>query len=183
MDTIKLLTWALFLLLASCQQEELSSFDRHFTNDTMRIDYFHTGDAKFENVEIDERILIIRFDAQLHFANTTYFKDKLQEFSNYKGDKLKLLIIDGESLNSLDSSAIYALNEILNYFNRKNIEVAFTGLKGPVRDTINKSELIHKIGVDHCFMSIQEAVDCYESLCNDKPVEKKYQEYIKQSNK
>ena len=145
--------------------------------------HFYRNRKRFEDVEIDERILIIRFDAQLHFANTTYFKDKLQEFANYKGDKLKLLIIDGESLNSLDSSAIYALNEVLNYFHRNNIEVAFTGLKGPVRDTINKSELIHKIGVDHCFMSIQEAVNCYESMCNEEPIEKKYQEYIKQSNK
>ena len=145
--------------------------------------HFYRNRKRFKDVEIDVRTLIIRFDAQLHFANTTYFKDKLQEFAKYKGDKLKLLIIDGESLNSLDSSSIYALNEVLDYFTKKNVEVYFTGLKGPVRDTINKSELIHKIGVDHCFMSIQEAVDCYESMCNDEQIEKKFQKYIKQSNK
>ncbi len=145
--------------------------------------HFYRNRKRFKDVEIDEKILIIRFDAQLHFANTTYFKDKLQEFANYKGDKLKLLIIDGESLNSLDSSAIYALNEILDYFHTKKVEVFFTGLKGPVRDTFNKSELILKIGSDHCFMSIQEAVDCYESMCNDKPIDKKYQKYINQTNK
>lgn len=144
--------------------------------------HFYRNRKRFKDIEIDDEILIVRFDAQLHFANTTYFKDKLQEFANFKGDKLKLLIIDGESLNRLDSSAIYALNEILDYFKEKNVDVVFTGLKGPVRDTINKSDLINKIGVDHCFMSIQEAVDCYKSGCNDKPSEKKYQKYIKQSN-
>ncbi len=144
--------------------------------------HFYRNRKRFKDIEIDDEILIVRFDAQLHFANTTYFKDKLQEFANFKGDKLKLLIIDGESLNRLDSSAIYALNEILDYFKEKNVDVVFTGLKGPVRDTINKSDLINKIGVDHCFMSIQEAVDCYKSRCNDKPSEKKYQKYIKQSN-
>ena len=144
--------------------------------------HFYRNRKRFKDIEIDDEILIVRFDAQLHFANTTYFKDKLQEFAAYKGDKLKLLIIDGESLNRLDSSAIYALNEILDYFKMKNVEVVFTGLKGPVRDTINKSNLIDKIGIDHCFMSIQEAVDCYEDLCNNQPKEKKHQKYIQQSN-
>jgi SulP family sulfate permease len=65
----------------------------------------------------------------------------------------------------------------------KNVEVVFTGLKGPVRDTINRSKLIDKIGINHCFMSIQEAVDCYESMFNEELIEKKFQKYIKQSNK
>jgi len=145
--------------------------------------HFYRNKERFKDVEIDERILIIRFDAQLHFANTTYFKDKLQEFAKYKGDNLRLLIIEGESLNNVDSSAIYAISEILDYFHSKNVEVFFSGLKGPVRDTFDKSEIIYKIGVNNCFISIQEAVDSYESMCNDKPVTKKYQKYTKQSNK
>ncbi len=145
--------------------------------------HFYRNKERFKDVEIDERILIIRFDAQLHFANTTYFKDKLQEFARYKGDNLRLLIIEGESLNNVDSSAIYAISEILDYFHSKNVEVFFSGLKGPVRDTFDKSEIIYKIGVNNCFISIQEAVDSYESMCNDKPVTKKYQKYTKQSNK
>ncbi len=144
--------------------------------------HFYRNRKRFKNVLIDEDILIVRFDAQLHFANTTYFKDKLQEFAEYKGDKLKLLIIDGESLNNLDSSAIYALDEIINYFNNKNVDIVFTGLKGPVRDTLKKSGLIHKIGDDNCFMSIQEAVDCYKNNCMEKPKKMKFKEYIKQTN-
>ncbi len=144
--------------------------------------HFYRNRKRFKDVIIDDEILIIRFDAQLHFANTAYFKDKLQEFARYKGDKLKLVIIDGESLNNLDSSAVFALEEILDYFNSKHIDVAFTGLKGPVRDTINKSDLIYKIGVDRCFMSIQEAVDCYENTCKGKEDEHKFNQYINQTN-
>ncbi len=144
--------------------------------------HFYRNRKRFKDVIIDDEILIIRFDAQLHFANTAYFKDKLQEFARYKGDKLKLVIIDGESLNNLDSSAVFALEEILDYFNSKHIDVAFTGLKGPVRDTINKSDLIYKIGVDRCFMSIQEAVDCYENTCKGKDDEHKFNQYINQTN-
>jgi len=144
--------------------------------------HFYRNRKRFEDVLIDDEILIIRFDAQLHFANTTYFKDKLQEFAAYKGDKLKVVIIDGESMNSLDSSAVYALNEIIDFFSAKGVEVVFTGLKGPVRDIINKSGLIDKIGYDRCFMSIQEAVDCYESICKNESKDTKFQKFIKQSN-
>ena len=40
--------------------------------------HFYRNKDRFNDVEIDDEILIIRYDAQLHFANTTFFKDKLQ---------------------------------------------------------------------------------------------------------
>ena len=141
--------------------------------------HFYRNRKRFNDVEINEEILIIRFDAQLHFANTSYFKDKLKEFSIFKGDRLKLLIIDGESLNSLDSSAIYALTEVWNYFKNKHVQIAFTGLKGPVRDRMSQSGLTQKIGPNNFFMSIQEAVEYFDSGFK---TEKRYEEYINQSN-
>lgn len=145
--------------------------------------HFYRNVERFDNLIINEEILIFRFDAQLYFANTTYFKDKLQNFTKEKGDKLKLVIINGESLNDLDSSAVYALDEILDYYENKNISVAFTSLKGQVRDHLVKSGLMKKIRYDHCFMSIQEAVDWFERNRQEMPNKYNYQEYIKQSNR
>ncbi len=145
--------------------------------------HFYRNVSRFKDLIINDEILIVRFDAQLHFANTTFFKDKLQEFAKVKGDNLKLLIIDGESLNALDSSAIYAIDEILDYFNALQVAVAFTGLKGQVRDALRKSSLMHKIRYDHCFMSIHEAVNSFEKMCLHLPKKYGYQEYIKQSNR
>ena len=143
---------------------------------------FYRNIKRFENLHVNKEILIIRFDAQLYFANTTYFKDKLQEFAEQKGHDLKLIIIDGESLNALDGSAIYALDEIHDYFTRLQVIVAFTGLKGPVRDALRHSGLINKIQYDHCFMSIQDAIDSYEnkSLHFSKNID--HEKYIKQTN-
>ncbi|MEN8124220.1 MAG: solute carrier family 26 protein [Bacteroidota bacterium] len=145
--------------------------------------HYYRNIKRFDNLVINNETLIIRFDAQLYFANTTYFKDKLQELAKEKGDDLKLIIIDGDSINALDSSAIYALEEMLDYFNNLNISVAFTGIKGPVRDTLAKSGLMKKIRYDHCFMNIQEAIDCFDQMCLTDKKTKSYQEYIKQINR
>jgi len=125
--------------------------------------YLYRNIMRFKDLEIYKDILIIRFDAQLHFANTTFFKDTLFCEATKKGNDLKIIIIDGESLNNLDSSGVYALQEVLNHFKTKGIELYFSGLKGPVRDTIFKSGIISEIGKQHCFMSIQEAVDFYKN--------------------
>ena len=140
--------------------------------------HFYRNRKRFKDVEIEDDLLIVRFDSQLHFANTTFFKDKLYEFAAYKGDKLKMLIIDGESINQLDSSAIYALFEVLEYFNQKNIKIAFTGLKGPTRDKMILSGFMEKADEKLFFMSIQEAVDWYYTG-NQKS---KFKKYLKQKN-
>jgi len=145
--------------------------------------HFYKNVNRFKDVKIDKELLIIRFDAQLHFANTTYFKDKLKEFEKEKGSALKMIIINGQSLNALDSSAIYALDEIHDDLTSQGIAMTFAGLKGPVRDAMVKSKLMKKIRYDHCFMSIQEAVDCFHNNCFDLPKSYSFQEYTKQSNR
>ena len=145
--------------------------------------HFYRNISRFEDdLIIKDDVLIIRFDAQLYFANTTFFKDKLEELVTKKGEKLKLIIIDGESMNSLDSSGVHALLDVINTYQAKGLKIAFSGMKGPVRDAMRKGGVIDKISFDHCFMSLQEAVDCYEGMCNDTPKEKKFNKFIEQSN-
>lgn len=146
--------------------------------------HFYRNVSRFEGLlNTTDDVLIVRFDAQLYFANVSFFKDKLEEFVAEKGAKLKLIIIDGESINSIDSSGIFMLKEIINKYKSMGIEIAFTGMKGPVRDILDKSEIIKKIDYSNCFMSIQEAVDVFEDKKKNKEIEVKYFEYIKQTNR
>ena len=49
---LSLLVISIFCL--SCSEEEQSPFDQKFEAKTLRVDYYHTGDATTETVEIDE---------------------------------------------------------------------------------------------------------------------------------
>ena len=145
--------------------------------------HFYRNLKRFEGLlEVQDEVLIIRFDAQLFFANVQYFKDKLEEFVSKKGDKLEQIIIDGESINSVDSSAVYSLKEVIEKYKKANIKVIFTGMKGPVRDVLERSEIITDIGYNSCFMSVQEAVDAFNNEKLNKQIEVKYFDYIKQTN-
>ena len=144
---------------------------------------FYRNIERFGDLVIDKEILIIRLDAQLYFVNTSYFKDKVHEFAREKGDDLKLIILVFDSVNNLDSSAIYVLDEIHNFFIERGISIALTGIKGPVRDALAKSGLVKKIKYDHCFMNIQDAVDSFSQNKLQKPSTYSYQQFIKQINR
>ena len=143
--------------------------------------HFYRNKERFKDLEIHNEFLIIRFDSQLYFANTNYFKETLDKLVYQKGEELKLIIIDAEVISNIDSSGIATLNELLRKYNARGIKIFFTSIKGPVRDAFSKSGLSETIGAENCFMSIQEAVDCFLNKENLKQ-HRKYKQYLDQAN-
>jgi len=142
--------------------------------------HFYRNTDRFDDVIIFDEILVIRFDARIYFANASYFKDRLEEFVKQKGDALKLIIINAQVINSIDSSGIATLDTILTRYNKRGITIYFAGVKGPLRDAFTKSKLIDKIGIENCFMNIQKGVDYYQK--DQQTVERKHSKYISQTN-
>ncbi len=121
--------------------------------------HFYRNIDRFEQLEERKDLLIFRFDAQLYFANTSFFRESLDTLVIEKGEALKTIILCFNSINNIDSSAVHTLEEILEEYRRNNISVLFTGVRGPVRDAMERARLMEKIGKAHCFMGIQKAVD------------------------
>jgi len=144
--------------------------------------HFYRNIERFNTLIPKEEFLIFRFDAQIYFANTNYFKEKLEELVMKKKKKLKLIIIDGESINNIDSSGIHMLYEEIRKYKELKIDISFTGIKGPVRDALEKGGIMKQISYEKCFMSIQEAVDAYGESKRSKDIKKKHTTFIKQSN-
>ena len=143
--------------------------------------HFYRNIERFDNLTPRKELLIYRFDAQIYFANTNYFKESLADLVKQKGQDLKHIIIDGESINNIDSTGIHMLNEEIHQYRQMGIELALTGIKGPVRDRLEKGGVIKSIGYDKCFMSIQEAVDAFDkSTVIDNS--NKFDSYIQQTN-
>lgn len=125
---------------------------------------FYKNVDRFPDLEVREDILVVRFDARLYFANTPYFKEVMESLIDEKGDGLRLVVLDADSINGMDSTAVLAVEELLRYCRQRKILLSFTGAKGPVRDMLFRSGLLDEIGQDQCFMRIQDAVDAFDQM-------------------
>ena len=104
---------------------------------------------------------IIRFDSQLFFANSLYFKEFIESVVEAQPHPLKGLILDATGINDIDSSGLHALEETSLFLKKNGIIFYIAGLIGPVRDRLYKAGLMEKIGKERQFMYVQDAVDYY----------------------
>lgn len=118
---------------------------------------------RFEGVEVDNTVLILRFDARMYFANANYFNEILQKKAKEKGEALKLILLDCECINGVDSSAIQMLETTIAFYNDKKIEVYFSNIKGPVRDMLTKSGIVDRLGTQKFFINNNDALTCYQT--------------------
>ncbi len=140
---------------------------------------FYRNKSRFKEVVIDNEVLVFRFDAQLFYANSNYFRDKLDELTEEKGEALKLIVLDAESINRVDSTGIEMLKERIKYYKKRNIEFYFAAVKGPVRDAFFRGGLLEVLSLDHFFMRPNGAVNFYKT--GDNQNQKKYAQYIHQA--
>ena len=140
---------------------------------------FYRNKNRFDEVVIDDDILVFRFDAQLFYANSSYFRDKLDEMMFRKGSALKLIVLDAESINRVDSTGVEMLKERIKYCQKRNITFYFAGVKGPVRDDLFRSGILEIIDLKHFFMRANQAVKFYKT--GDRSHQEKYAKYIHQA--
>ena len=140
---------------------------------------FYRNKNRFEEVIIESDILIFRFDAQIFYANSSYFRAKLAKMVHKKGTALKLIVLDAESVNRVDSTGVEMLKERIKYYQKKGITFFFVGVKGPVRDDLFRSGILSIIEINHFFMRVNDAVKFYKT--GDRKEQEKYAKYIHQA--
>ncbi|CAL2089528.1 Sulfate permease, SulP family [Tenacibaculum sp. 190524A02b] len=140
---------------------------------------FYRNKNRFKEVIIDKEVLVFRFDAQLFYANASYFRDKLEEMAEEKGEDLKLIVLDAESINRVDSTGVEMLKERIKYFKKKGVTFFFAGVKGPVRDALFRGGMLEVVGLDQFFMRANGAVHFFKT--GDNLNQKKYAQYIHQA--
>lgn len=118
---------------------------------------------RFDHLIERPHLLVYRFDADLYFANANFFKESLEEMVRAKGPALKAVVISTESINNVDSSASQMIEDLVRDYRRRGLDIAFSNVKGPIRDALVKSGLMEVIGHDRIFLTIQEAVDALEA--------------------
>lgn len=141
---------------------------------------FYRNKERFSDVVTDTEVLVFRFDAQLFYANASYFVETLEMMAESKGDDLKLIVLDAESINRIDSTGVEMLKERIRFYQKRNILFYFAGVKGPVRDVLFRGKILDLITLDHFYMRVNGAVNYYKT--GEKEYQNKYANYIHQSS-
>ena len=113
---------------------------------------------RFEQAARLRDIMILRVDAAFSFANAEYFKDFILEKSEREGRNVEVVIVDGSSINGLDTTAIDALFSVTESLEAEGIELHLTGLIGPVREVVRRSGLHALLGENKFHLDPHEAV-------------------------
>ncbi len=134
---------------------------------------------RFAALEQRADLLILRWDAQLYFANVSSFKDEMAKRIEQKGPNLQALVLDMESITDIDSSGLHAIEDFVDDIYESGLKLYLAGVRGPVRDLMVKGALTKKIGKSNFFLSVNNAV-----LHHDHPEEQERQnmEYVLQTN-
>ncbi len=117
--------------------------------------------SRFSSAEVDPKLLIVRFDAELYFGNAEYFRDRIEELARARGPELRVVILDTHTMNDLDSSGLFALTQLRDALAARKVELFLCGMIGPVRDMLYRSGMMEQLGADHQFLSIQDAIHCF----------------------
>jgi SulP family sulfate permease len=124
--------------------------------------------SRFEAAEVDLTILLVRFDAELYFGNAEYFRDRMEALVCERGEALRAVIIDGHTINDIDTSGLFVLTRFLDALEKQNVGLYLCGMIGPVRDKLYRSGLMERMGAERNFLSIQSALDYLDSHPDDR---------------
>lgn len=114
---------------------------------------------RFAEAEATPGVLVVRMDAQFYFGNMSFLRQALRRLESEQAAPLKAVVIDGSSINQLDSSADAALHEIFEEYSARKVALLFAGIKGPVKDVMQRSGFYDALGEQRFFFDVADAVD------------------------
>ena len=134
---------------------------------------YYKNISRFEtDANIDDNILILRFDAQLFFGNRDYFRkivfEEIEKKPNLKG-----FILVARGITYVDSSGLSTLSAMIKSFQQKGILFMVAGAIGPTRDLLQKSKLTDLIQEKNMFAKTADAVEYFKGKVVPTDVQKK----------
>jgi SulP family sulfate permease len=122
-------------------------------------------------------LMILRVDASFSFVNADFFRDYIIEKSRERNKSTRYVIIDGSTINTLDTTAVEQIKTMVGTLKNWDIELYITGLKGPIRDVVDKSGLREFVGENHFYRDPHEAVSYILELIDEEDKSSRLADY------
>lgn len=130
-------------------------------------------DAQLFGLPVSERLIAIRFDGSLFFANVPYFEDTiLEQAAGSPGAKYILVV--GDAINELDASGEDTIRHLVQRMQENGVTMIFSGLKRQVLGVMEKTGLYGAIGAQNFFRTEDMALEAISQWLNDRSFDEKF---------
>lgn len=106
--------------------------------------------AELFDLKTSDTVSVFRYDGDLYFANAGYLEGKVLNSIAQKPN-LKVMILDFESVDLIDSTGEETLARIVERLEAAGIELYIARAKRTMRDAFTRSGLMEKIGEERFF--------------------------------
>jgi high affinity sulfate transporter 1 len=106
-------------------------------------------------------LVIFRFDAPLLFANARTFRDHIRALAA-ADPRPRWIVIAAEPITDVDTTAADMLHALDEELNAAGTNLVFAELKDPVREKLERYELIGHLDPDHFFPTLEAAVASFD---------------------
>lgn len=117
---------------------------------------------RFPDAVTDPRILIVRYDGPLTFANRAHFESEMERLVHLKGPALRLIVLQADTISSIDATSRETIKALVNQWHQNGWKTSISGAIGPVRDVLAKDGLLmadqlsFQISVDHAVQQFNQ---------------------------
>lgn len=123
----------------------------------------HFRNINRHEVETWGKILLIRIDENISFANVSYIIDYIEDKTVAKAN-LEHLVLIFSSVSYIDTTALEGLENLLNSLKNKGIALNLAEIKGPVMDKLKQTDFLNHLGSGEVFFQTIDAVEKLEVL-------------------
>jgi len=116
---------------------------------------------RFPEADVLDDVLVVRYDGALNFANQTHFRSTMTRLVAKKGDGLKLLVLQADTISYVDVSARATLRILVDEWQSRGLKLCLAGAIGPVRDALasdgllDSGDVCFQLSVDHALEEFQ----------------------------
>ncbi len=123
-------------------------------------------DAQLFKLPTSEKLIAIRYDGSLFFANVPYFEDVILEQAA-RHPQARFILIVGDAINELDASGEEMIRHLVHRLHDNGVTMVFSGLKRQVLRVMENTGLHDIIGASNFHYTEDQALEAIARLLQD----------------
>jgi SulP family sulfate permease len=105
-------------------------------------------------------LLLYRFGAGIVFYNASYLKRRVLDLAAAQSD-LKWVVIDGSTVNTIDSTGAETLKVLAHDLNRQGIRLRLAGFRSETLAMLDRAGAMSTIGSDGIYPTLKSAMNAF----------------------